>query len=52
MENSLIMKTDTSFALNFLIYLQNIFLNQNRNQEDLKFPYLSTKMIYSQKNST
>ncbi|MEK3817531.1 hypothetical protein MKY20_00025 [Cytobacillus sp. FSL W8-0315] len=48
MENSLIMKTDTSFALNFLIYLQNIFLNQNRNQEDLKFPYLSTKMMFKE----
>lgn len=48
MENSLIMKTDTSFALNFLIYIQNIFLNQNRNEEDLKFPYLSTKMMFKE----
>lgn len=48
MENSLIMKTDTSFALNFLIYIQNIFLNQNLNEEDLKFPYLSTKMMFKE----
>lgn len=46
LENSLIMKTDTSFALNFLIYIQNIYLNQNRNEEDLRFPYLSTKIAF------
>jgi hypothetical protein len=46
LENSLIMKTDTSFALNFLIYIQNIFLNQNRNEEDLRFPYLSTRIAF------
>lgn len=46
MENSLIMKTDSSFALNFLIYLQNIFLNQNRSEEDLRFPNLSTRMVF------
>ncbi|SLL31577.1 L-rhamnose mutarotase [Bacillus dakarensis] len=48
MENSLIMKTDTSFALNFLIYIQNIFLNQNRNEEDLRFPYLSTRIAFKE----
>ncbi|MEC1523925.1 hypothetical protein P9D43_18150 [Neobacillus niacini] len=44
MEISLIMRTDTSFSLNFLIYIQNIFLNQNENEEDLRFPYLSTRI--------
>lgn len=48
MVNSLIMKTDTSFALNFLIYIQNIFLNQSRNEEDLRFPYLSTKIAFKE----
>ncbi|WP_244440983.1 hypothetical protein [Neobacillus jeddahensis] len=48
MENSLVMKTDTSFALNFLIYIQNIFLNQNRNEEDLRFPYLSTRIAFKE----
>lgn len=47
MVNSLIMKTDTSFSLNFLIYIQNIFLNQNRNEEDLRFPYLSTRIAFN-----
>lgn len=42
------MKIDTSFALNFLIYIQNIFFNQNRNEEDLKFPYLSTRMEFKE----
>jgi len=46
--NSLIMKTDTTFALNFLIYIQNIFLNQNRNEEDLRFPYLSTRIAFKE----
>lgn len=48
MENSLIMKTETSFALNFLIYIQNIFLNQSRNEEDLRFPYSSTKIAFKE----
>ena len=43
MENSLVMETDTSFTLNFLIYLQNIYLNQNRNEDDLRFPYFINK---------
>ncbi len=40
------MVTDTSFALNFLIYIQNIYLNQNEEKEKLRFPYLSTKMAF------
>lgn len=42
------MKTDTSFSLNFLIYIQNIFLNQNRNEEDLRFPYLSIRIAFNE----
>jgi hypothetical protein len=45
-EKSLVMETDTSFTLNFLIYIQNIYLNQNRNEDDQRFPYLSTKMMF------
>jgi hypothetical protein len=48
LENSLIIKTDTSFTLNFLIYIQNIFLNQNRNEEDLRFPYFSTRIVFKE----
>ncbi|WP_053218794.1 hypothetical protein [Virgibacillus senegalensis] len=46
MDNSLVMKTDTSFTLNFLIYIQNIFLNQN--EEELRFPYLSNRMMFKE----
>ena len=48
MDNSLLMKTDTSFTLNFLIYIQNIFLNQNQNEEDLRFPYLSNRLMFKE----
>ncbi|MGN7402492.1 hypothetical protein ACTHO0_21810 [Cytobacillus praedii] len=48
MENTLLMTIDTSFALNFLIYIQNIYLNQNRDEQDLKFPYLSTRMPFKE----
>lgn len=46
LKNSFVMVTDTSFALNFLIYIQNIYLNQNEEKEKLRFPYLSTKMAF------
>lgn len=41
MENTLLMRTEASYSLNFLIYLQNIFLNQNNSRDELKFPYIS-----------
>ncbi|MEI3614811.1 hypothetical protein [Pseudogracilibacillus sp. SO30301A] len=46
MKNELIMKMDMSFSLNFLIYIQNIFFNQN--QKDLRFPYLSTRIEFNE----
>ncbi|RLL40116.1 hypothetical protein D8M04_19435 [Oceanobacillus piezotolerans] len=42
------MKTDTSFTLNFMIYIQNIFLNQSRSEEELRFPYLSTRIAFKE----
>lgn len=40
MENTLQMRIESAFSLNFLIYIQNIYLNQNRRKNDqLKFPY-------------
>ncbi|QKY68552.1 hypothetical protein [Lentibacillus sp. CBA3610] len=45
MENSLLMKTEASSALNFLVYIQNIFLNQNRSEEEYRFPYIPSKYI-------
>lgn len=44
MENSLLMKIDASFALNFLIYIQNIFLNQSRKEGEVTFPYLPLRI--------
>jgi len=40
MENSLQMRTEATYSLNFLVYLQNIFLNQNPSKEEFKFPYI------------
>lgn len=48
MEKELLMKIDTSADLNFLIYIQNIFYNQNRNEEVLRFPYLSKRMEFKE----
>lgn len=31
-----------------MIYIQNIFLNQRRNEEDLRVPYLSTKIAFKE----
>lgn len=43
MENTLLMRTEASYSLNFLVYIQNIFLNQNQSRDELKFPYIPTK---------
>ncbi len=48
LDNSLLMKTETSYTLNFLIYIQNIFLNQNTNKEKLKFPYFSNRLTFKE----
>lgn len=39
MQNSLVMRTEATYALNFLIYIQNIYLNQSRSEKEYKFPY-------------
>ncbi|MDA7027522.1 hypothetical protein PJ311_13095 [Bacillus sp. CLL-7-23] len=46
MENSFVMVTDAPVSLNFLIYIQNIFLNQKR--QELRFPYLSTRIVFKE----
>lgn len=46
MENSLLMRTDAPFSLNFLIYIQNIFLNKKLSDEELKFPYIFTEVNF------
>lgn len=40
MKNSLQLIAEASYSLNFLVYVQNIFLNQNENKDNWKFPYL------------
>ncbi|ATP40857.1 hypothetical protein CSE16_12830 [Solibacillus sp. R5-41] len=47
MKNELTMRLDTPYTLNFLIYLQNLYLNQKQIEEQLKFPYLSEKVMFS-----
>lgn len=47
-ENSLLMRTDATFSLNFLIYIQNIFLNRNNSVEELKFPDISPDIIFQE----
>jgi L-rhamnose mutarotase len=43
MENTLLIRTEASYSLNFLIYLQNIYLNQTQSSDQLKYPYILTK---------
>lgn len=45
MENSLLMRTEASVALNFLIYIQNIFINQNK-EEEYRFPYVFSTLAF------
>lgn len=45
MENSLLMRTEASYALNFLVYIQNIFLNQKSSEEKYRFPYIPSNYL-------
>ncbi len=47
-ENTLLLVTGTSFTLNFLIYIQNIYLNQNQTDEEIRFPYSSTEIAFKE----
>ncbi|WP_226528922.1 hypothetical protein [Metabacillus niabensis] len=40
------MRIEASCALNFLIYIQNIFINQNHKKEEYRFPYVSSNMAF------
>jgi L-rhamnose mutarotase len=48
-ENSLLMRTEASSTLNFLVYIQNVFLNQNCNEEEYRFPYIPLKIAFNEK---
>ncbi|MCT2344857.1 hypothetical protein AB9M62_52385 [Bacillales bacterium AN1005] len=45
MERSFLVALEPSHTLNFMIYLQNIYLQQ-KNTENRKFPYLQTNAIF------
>lgn len=47
-DNSLLMRTEATSSLNFLIYIQNIFLNNEQHVEELKFPYIHLKVIFKE----
>lgn len=46
MKNMLLMNTEAPISLNFLVYVQNIFLNRNRNRNELKFPYITSNFEF------
>ncbi|MFS0781617.1 hypothetical protein [Bacillus sp. 1P06AnD] len=43
MKNTLLMRTEASYSFNFLVYIQNIYLNQNNSGDKVKFPFMPTK---------
>lgn len=46
MKKTLLMRTGASYSLNFLVYIQNIYLNRSQEIEELKFPYIRTKCVF------
>ncbi|HHK5535326.1 TPA: hypothetical protein ACQUHH_005878 [Bacillus mobilis] len=47
MTDSFTIHTNTSYCLNFMIYIQNIYLNQNEKKEHLRFPYIAKQVNFS-----
>lgn len=47
MTDSFTIHTNTSYRLNFMIYIQNIYLNQHENKENLRFPYIAKQLNFS-----
>ncbi len=47
MTDSFTIHTNTSYCLNFMIYIQNIYLNQKEKKENLRFPYIARKLNFS-----
>lgn len=43
MENTLLLRTEAPYSLNFLVYILNIFLNRSQTRDELKFPYIPSK---------
>lgn len=48
MEKELLMITDAPYTLNFMIYIQNIYLNQHHNLESYKHPLFSSQVYFNE----
>ncbi|MGB3260974.1 hypothetical protein [Paenisporosarcina sp.] len=48
MKCTLEIKTEVSYSLNFLIYIQNIFLNQKSSKEQYRFPSVYSKSAFEE----
>ncbi|KFN14411.1 MULTISPECIES: hypothetical protein [Bacillus] len=47
MTDSFRIYTSMSRCLNFMIYIQNIYLNQKEEKENMRFPYIARKLNFS-----
>ena len=48
MTKELFIVTDAPYTLNFMLYIQNIFINQNQRTEQHKYPFLSSKVDFNE----
>ncbi|MCZ8538018.1 hypothetical protein M9R32_12550 [Paenisporosarcina quisquiliarum] len=48
MKCTLEIKTEAAYSLNFLIYIQNIFLNQKSNKEQYRFPSVFSEISFEE----
>ncbi|KOY80842.1 hypothetical protein I6G82_10610 [Lysinibacillus macroides] len=42
MEKSLLIQLDATYVLNFMIYLQNLYLNEKLDDDNLKYPFMQS----------
>lgn len=47
MTDSFTMYTNASHCLNFMMYIQNMYLNQKEKKENLRFPYIARQFNFS-----
>ncbi len=47
MTNSFTIHTNAPQCLNFMIYIQNMYLNQKEKQKNLRFPYMAKTLHFS-----
>ncbi|MES5955611.1 hypothetical protein QCI42_19770 [Bacillus fungorum] len=47
MTDAFTIHTNPSHCLNFMIYIQNIYLNQKEKKKDLRFPYIARKFNFT-----